>query len=138
MSRRPKLYTLEEANELIPRLLDIFPKLRYIREQIIKERDRCDVEEITSHGLTGEKAREARERIERHRSQIQSLESDMEKSLKIFEGHDCELKGLDPGLVDFYTERRGELVYLCWRENEPRIQYWHTLTGGFAGRQPLT
>jgi hypothetical protein len=28
-------------------------------------------------------------------------------------------------------------VFLCWKLGEDEIRYWHTLDGGFAGRQEL-
>ena len=48
-----------------------------------------------------------------------------------------ELKGLDPGLVDFPALKDGEIVYLCWRDGEDRIDFWHPLETGFAGRRPV-
>lgn len=48
-----------------------------------------------------------------------------------------ELKGIDLGLVDFPTLRNGQLVYLCWHYGEDRIEYWHPLETGYAGRQPI-
>ncbi len=48
-----------------------------------------------------------------------------------------EVKGLEAGLLDFPALRNGELVYLCWRVGEPRIEWWHPVHTGFAGRQPL-
>lgn len=50
----------------------------------------------------------------------------------------CELKDWETGLVDFYAERDGELVYLCWRLGEEHIAFWHALHAGVAGRQPIT
>jgi hypothetical protein len=47
------------------------------------------------------------------------------------------VKDLDAGLVDFPSERDGEPVLLCWQLGEERVAWWHTLDGGFAGRQPL-
>lgn len=48
------------------------------------------------------------------------------------------LKDLESGLMDFYGERAGDVILLCWRlGEEPRIQYWHTLDGGFADRHPV-
>ena len=40
------------------------------------------------------------------------------------------------GLVDFRAMRDGRAVYLCWRREE-RIDFWHELDAGYAGRQPL-
>ena len=48
-----------------------------------------------------------------------------------------QVKDLDTGLVDFPSWRDGEEVLLCWRLGEGDIAWWHTLDGGFAGRQPL-
>jgi hypothetical protein len=48
-----------------------------------------------------------------------------------------QVKDLDTGLVDFPSWRDGEEVLLCWRLGESEIAWWHTLDGGFAGRQPL-
>src|ERR671916_3363847 len=47
------------------------------------------------------------------------------------------LRDLDQGLVDFPTLRGGAEVYLCWREGEDEIAFWHEPEAGFAGRRPL-
>ena len=49
----------------------------------------------------------------------------------------CELKDPDTGLIDFLSWRDGHEIYLCWHLGEERINYWHYLHTGFAGRQPL-
>ena len=49
----------------------------------------------------------------------------------------CQLKDLNNGLVDFPTFYRGREVLLCWKLGEPRIEYWHDLEAGFAGRQRI-
>ena len=49
----------------------------------------------------------------------------------------CVVKDLDKGLVDFPTLFRGEEVYLCWKMDEPAIQFWHGMQEGFAGRKQI-
>ncbi len=49
----------------------------------------------------------------------------------------CVVKDLDQGLVDFPSLLEGEEVYLCWKLGEKRIEYWHGIHEGFAGRKPL-
>jgi len=49
----------------------------------------------------------------------------------------CLVKDLDEGLVDFPSLREGEEVYLCWKLGEERIEFWHRIHEGFAGRKPL-
>ena len=50
----------------------------------------------------------------------------------------CELKDYRTGLIDFVGKHQGRDIYLCWRLGEPRIEHWHELHTGFAGRQPIS
>ena len=47
------------------------------------------------------------------------------------------LKDPATGLLDFYTWRGDEIVFLCWKDGEDTIGYWHGLHDGFLGRAPL-
>lgn len=47
------------------------------------------------------------------------------------------LRDSDPGLVDLPAEHEGQPVYLCWREPEAEIAWWHPRDTGYAGRRPL-
>ncbi len=50
-----------------------------------------------------------------------------------------EVKDVEKGLIDFpYRRHNGEVVYLCFRLGEQAITSWHTIQGGFSGRQPLS
>lgn len=137
MSTEPRIFTVEEASRLIPKLAAILPQLRQLRDAVVKEKDLHDVEEITSHGTTGKAAQAARETMDQRQTNIRRLERQFQKELKFFEEEGCELKGIEPGLVDFFSDRQGELVYLCWMEHESAVQFWHPLSGGFAGRHPI-
>lgn len=48
-----------------------------------------------------------------------------------------QVKDLDTGLLDFPHMIDGEIVLLCWKMGESRIDYWHTVEAGFRGRQPI-
>lgn len=47
------------------------------------------------------------------------------------------VKDPDAGLLDFPSQRGGEIVLLCWQLGEPEVAYWHPLEEGFAGRKPI-
>jgi hypothetical protein len=47
------------------------------------------------------------------------------------------LRDLERGLVDFPALRDGREVYLCWELGEDRVEFWHELEAGFAGRQRI-
>jgi hypothetical protein len=137
MPEEPRLYSVEEANRYVPKLAAIVIELRRLRDSVTKDKDLHDVEEIASHGTTGAAAQAARDTMDQLQKNIRRVERLFEKELKFFEETGCELKGIDPGLVDFYSDRDGELVYLCWMENETSIRFWHPLGGGYEGRHPI-
>lgn len=51
----------------------------------------------------------------------------------------CDYKdfNFDKGLVDFPGEIAGRAVLLCWRSDEPRVEWYHAPEAGFAGRAPI-
>lgn len=49
----------------------------------------------------------------------------------------CVVKDIDEGLIDFPSIIEGEEALLCWKQGEVRIEYWHGLEDGFAGRKRL-
>lgn len=49
-----------------------------------------------------------------------------------------QLKDYSRGLIDFPCRRQGRIVLLCWQLGEQdKIEWWHDVESGFAGRQPL-
>jgi hypothetical protein len=49
----------------------------------------------------------------------------------------CLVKDIDTGLIDFPSLIEGQEAFLCWKQGEHRIEYWHGLEDGFAGRRRL-
>ncbi|HSD64387.1 MAG TPA: DUF2203 domain-containing protein [Ignavibacteriaceae bacterium] len=41
------------------------------------------------------------------------------------------------GLVDFPSVIEGKEVFLCWRNDEDDIKYYHDIKAGYAGRIPI-
>jgi hypothetical protein len=61
----------------------------------------------------------------------------MAEAINKIQENGCVVKDLDQGLIDFPCLLEGEEVYLCWKLGEERIEYWHGIHEGFAGRKPL-
>jgi len=79
-------------------------------------------------GLDHERASELRESLEQAQAEVGELVNEV-----------LALGVKDPaqGLLDFPAVIDGQPALLCWLVGEERIEFWHTLEGGFAGRQPL-
>jgi len=126
-----ELFTIEEANALIPKLEIIMERLQRHRLTL-----RTQIEEVSqSTGLPPASLTAAQ--ILELRPQLQQIVEEIEGSIEEIRQCGGQLKGLDLGLVDFPAERDGELILLCWQYGEKEIGYYHTPDGGFAGRKPL-
>ena len=122
-----RYFTLEEANQCIPELIDEISLLREIRAQLSALHAEITplLEVVSSNGGS------------KHTPELLKSTERFQEILDRIEARGCHLKGLDPGLVDFPHLRNGKEVYLCWRMGEKRIRYWHEIEDGFEGRQSL-
>ncbi len=126
-----RLFTVEEANALVPRLALLMGRLQ---SAALSLRDELE----TLAGTSGrEVASFSTEELLRQRPAARRLVEEIETVVREIEESGAELKDMPLGLVDFPTEMDGQRRCLCWQFGEPEVAYWHGLTEGFAGRQPL-
>lgn len=122
-----RYFTLEEANQCIPELVDEISLLRAIRAELSMYHAKVTplLEVVSANG--GSEWTPA----------LLKATANFQGVLDKITNRGCHLKGLDPGLVDFPHLRDGKEVYLCWRVGEAKIRYWHEIESGFDGRQRL-
>lgn len=126
-------FTREEAEALLPQVSVILRNMRW-EYAIMKEHERelAEMEMRTKgngHHLH-ERIATLQQTLAIHMQTLRTLAAEMVKL-------GGELKDPEAGLVDFLGLRDGHEIYLCWRLGEERINYWHELDAGFAGRQPF-
>ncbi len=128
-----RLFTLTEANALLPRLRSEFELLARIRSEA--EVTRAELARLETKAKSNGKnlVTEIREQQER----LKRFGTDANAILEGIVALGCEIKDVEQGLVDFPSERDGRTVYLCWKLGEDSIEFWHELSTGFGGRQPL-
>jgi hypothetical protein len=87
-----------------------------------------------------EKLQEEQDPLERMylESHIKDLESLIDSLFRKIEALGGVIKGIDPILVDFLSFHKNRYIWLCWKEDEDTIMYWHELNEGFAGRKPIS
>jgi hypothetical protein len=119
-------YTLEEASELLPRVVELIAQMRTARDQLGDREAREALSEAgptNGGGAPGRTVSEAFVQLRDAVAELQELE--------------VVLRDLDRGLLDFPSLRDGREVYLCWQDGEDAIGFWHEPEAGFAGRRPL-
>lgn len=129
-----KVFTLEEANELLPILTELIHDLRKKRDQAAEIEIQIDALELVSEGGENTSARELERLMEKHQQAVSEF-YDLVDEIQL---NGCLLKDVDLGLIDFYGVVKGRIVCLCWRIGEKRVGFWHDVKEGYAGREPLT
>jgi hypothetical protein len=131
-----RVFTLEAVNALVPRLDTVVGRQLERRTAIeallvrlgrelgdVPERIVLDPADPTE---VREMKRDLVTKIEAYRAGWREVE-EMGAVLK------------DPriGLLDFYGEVDGKLVWLCWRYGESECAFYHALEEGFSARKPI-
>jgi hypothetical protein len=122
-----RVFTLAEAESLLPRLRSLLASIgaewnhiRGLNPEVQKARDKAMFDGYSKVGV------EYVESVSHLIFLIQQI-----KDMGVL------LKDADKGLCDFPYKRQGRVVYLCWHLGEDKIEYWHDIEAGFAGREPL-
>ena len=123
----PKLFTVEEANSLLPGLREILEEI-WLHRDALREKAPHLEPILRAAGANGGGRVGSEYGVEAYNLYL-AVERIRELGVV--------LKDLDVGLLDFPHEREGRVVFLCWHLPEERVGYWHEIEAGYAGRQPL-
>ena len=127
MQQFPRLFTLEQANQLLQTLRPLVDQLIATRDQIVTIRPELDSGVQKALGNGASKAT----------GDLLKLFRKIERLINEVHSYGVLLKDVDQGLLDFPSELEGRVVFLCWKHGEASIGHWHDLDAGFRGREPL-
>jgi hypothetical protein len=124
-----KIFTIEEANALLPSVRLILAKIQRAHRRLAQYRD---------------EARKAAEAAEQGGGGIAEgvayaiLLTELTSEMSELDTLGVQLKDFERGLIDFPSLRDGRVVLLCWQMGEgDELEWWHDVDAGFAGRTPL-
>ena len=124
-----KIFTVQEANALLPNVKIIVEKIQRAHRRLSKYR--------------GE-AKKAAEAAEQGGGGVADgvayamVLTELTVQLAELEDLGVQLKDFERGLIDFPSLREGRVVLLCWQLGEgDELEWWHDVDAGFAGRTPL-
>jgi hypothetical protein len=124
-----KLFTVDEANSLLPTVRPIVKSIQKSHRRLVTfqsaARQAAQGAEHGGGGMSlGPRYANLLVELSNHAGQL--------------EGLGIQLKDYQQGLIDFPSMRDGRVVLLCWKADEgDRLEWWHDVESGFAGRQPL-
>jgi hypothetical protein len=127
----PRLFTVNEANLLLP-------TLRPLIERILENLRRLKIksETVIRNQHIHPDAANFMERL-RGDDEIARLIDEIKSCVEEIHSHGCMCKGVEQGLIDFPCMLGAEIVFLCWQFGEASVSHWHRIEDGFAGRRAL-
>ena len=123
-----KLFTVGEANKLLPTIIPRLYKIRELYARLDVMRDDARAAAAASQFGGG---------MQGGTGYVNTLYTVGKLTTELHETG-IELKDYSTGLIDFPSTKNGRIVLLCWRIGDgDEIEWWHETDAGFAGRQPL-
>ena len=122
-----RLFTLAEANCLIPQLEELCTQIKQSRTVLVQTRD--EIKKASSKSYLGGGSVAGPRYIHALQQINESLQTIHELGVLV--------KDVEMGLCDFPYMMNGRVVYLCWKLGEENIHWWHDIEGGYEGRQAL-
>ena len=131
----PRRFTLQQAQSLLPQVSSLIQEAVALKaecQQAEESIERLSQKVMLYGGIIVDRERASAVRRRRDDA-LEKLKAAVER----IHENGCVVKDLDKGLVDFPTLFRGREVYLCWKMDEPAINFWHGVDEGFAGRKEI-
>lgn len=132
----PRVFTPAEVDALIPRLTELVAE--QLRRQSAVEECLAELARLAG-GLPP-----SIEPSDGDSPEVSRMKQELSARIRVYDEGWREIQTLgavvkDPqiGLLDFYGNVDGKLVWLCWRYGEESLRYWHELDTGYSGRRPL-
>ena len=121
-------FTIKSANEMLPTIIEKFQKIKQEKNEVEK------MEQKLQMSLSGTS------NLDDYVTPKQNLNASVTRfysSIEELEKTGVVLKGLEEGLLDFPSKKFDDEIWLCWKEGETEIKFWHEKDVGFNGRKPI-
>ena len=124
-----KLFTVAEANALLPAVREILKRIQAARRKLGSYKNQAKAAADQADQGGGGFSDGLR---------YADLLIDLTSQTSELEVLGVQLKDFDRGLVDFPSLRDGRVVLLCWQIGDgDELEWWHDVEDGFAGRTPI-
>ena len=121
-------FTLQEANAMLPTVIKKFKNIANVKNEAAR---------IQSEMETDPRYMSNFKVYVLKKQELNSAITNFYKSIEELETMGVVIKSVDQGLLDFPSIRFNEEIWLCWKEGETEIKFWHGKDEGFNGRKPV-
>ncbi|NHH97443.1 hypothetical protein DYY66_0393 [Candidatus Nitrosotalea sp. FS] len=121
-------FTLEQANKMLPSVIEKFNTVLDAKVQVAR---------VQSDFENNPKYMASFKDYIIKKQELNSAITKFYKSIEDLEATGVSVKSIDQGLLDFPSLMFNEEIWLCWKQGETEIKFWHGKDEGFNGRKPI-
>jgi len=122
-------FTIEDANKVLPSVIKKFKDIVSLKNEVVK---------IQSEMETNPRYMSSFKDYALKKQELNTAIANFYKAIEDLESTGVMVKSIEEGLLDFPSLRFNEEIWLCWKEGETEIKFWHGKDEGFTGRKPLS
>jgi hypothetical protein len=122
-------FTIKDANEILPDVIKKYKNILSLKNDVYK---------IQSEMENNPRYMSNFKDYVTKKQELNSALTNFYKSIEDLEKTGVMIKSIDEGLLDFPSKRFEEDIWLCWKEGETEIKFWHGRDEGFMGRKPVS
>ncbi len=126
MKTSSRIFSLEEANALIPQIEKILSEIDAKKENWERLHDLYFLNELVLEAVSPSHSEKWQDDLEKEALELDETVLEFRKSLHQIESIGCILRYLDSGLVEFPSEKEGHLIYLSWIRGEKTVNHYRS------------
>lgn len=135
---KKRYFTVDETNAAVPVLEHSFRRIVQMHTQVREAWQRLDDLDCAPESEDFEIDVDTPPYAVNDLATLRTLFDAMHVEIEAVQTTGCTIKRLDIGLVDWYAQRDGHEVFLCWQLGEKHVEFWHEINTGFSGRRPIS
>ncbi len=122
-------FTISEANKVLPSVIEKFKTVVNYKNQIMKMEQELNATLMPNTTF---------EQYVKVKHKLNSTVTKFYQAIEELEKTGVVIKGIEEGLLDFPSKRFDDEIWLCWKDGETEIKFWHEKDSGFNGRKPIS
>ncbi len=128
-----KLFTLEEVNQLLPRLSAEVIQLQQLKREFRIHHRKLQQKKAAISGSISV----AEDPYFELETTLEFLNIQQRGIIRRIQETGAQLKDIELGLIDFPGELNGEPIFYCWQLGEEKVTHWHHIWEGYSYRKSL-
>ena len=122
-------FTISDANKVLPSVIEKFKTVVNYKNEIMKMEQELNTTLMPNTTF---------EQYVKVKHKLNSTVTKFYQAIEDLENTGVVIKGIEEGLLDFPSKRFDEDIWLCWKDGETEIKFWHEKDAGFNGRKPIS